>query len=93
MDAGEYPEDEELEKIKSWPLGDWASLLEYVRQIWKYSDCGYWKQDGKKYQISTGGWSGNEDLLFAMKSNVVFWASCWQSSKRGGHYEFELRGK
>ena len=38
--------------------------------------------------ISTGGWSGNEDLIGAMQNNAMLWIMTWVSSRRGGHYTF-----
>lgn len=90
MDADGYPDDAELERVKTWPHSDIPGLFEFVRERWQYADAGYWTQDGRTYRISTAGWSGNESLIGAMKQNLAFWAFCWQSSRRGGHYEFEV---
>ena len=78
------------ERIERWPADDFAGLMEYVGARWAYKEIGYWSQRGSEYKISTGGWSGNEELVGAMMRNMMFFALCWQSSRRGGHYTFEL---
>ena len=92
----DYPTDEELQKIREWPISDAdrtdiRSLLEYVKTVGNYWPDGYgWKQDGNRYLIATGGWSGNEEIIAALQENMMFWLMCWQCSRRGGHYEFEI---
>ena len=95
MDADGYPTEEELEKIRTWshPKYDYTGLLDYVGSHWWYPE--YFHKEptkaGAQYKISTGGWSGNEELIGALQENLVFWGLCWVSSRRGGHYEFETR--
>jgi hypothetical protein len=105
MDKNGYPDPEELEIIKKWPelppghgSTSWRDLMTYVKERWMYADANYWTEGddsvnrrGYSISISTGGWSGNEDIIQAMESNIMFWATCWVSSKRGGHYEFEVK--
>jgi len=79
-----------LDIIEKWPYSDAEGLLEYVHEIWAYADSGYWRQKGRRYWISTAGWSGNEDIMGALHKNTMFWMMCWQSSKRGGHFVFEI---
>ena len=87
MDFDGYPDDQELQRIREWPHKDFPALMEFVRTLWKWNDWG-WSQQGRKYRISTGGWSGNESLISALEGNVMFWMMCWHQSKRGGHYTF-----
>jgi hypothetical protein len=88
MSLDPYPTDEELEKVRLWPphLG-FAPLMNYVKSLWWQADWG-WSQRGNTYYVSTGGWSGNEDLIEALRLNRLFWTVCWRSSRRGGHYRF-----
>lgn len=95
-----YPTEDELEKIATWPVVTDGTdrLFGLFRDYW--DDHGYWQEyegtddNGRKirvYQISTGGWSGNEDILGALRRNAMFWITCWYQSRRGGHHEFRVR--
>ena len=86
-----YPTEETLVTIRNWDviMDGYEPLLEFVAKQWWKPNWG-WYREGIKYEISTGGWSGNESLIVAMNGNVLFWDTCWVSSRRGGHYEFEL---
>jgi hypothetical protein len=84
-----YPSDHALKAIKNWDFQDIGALMEFIREHWAFADVS-WKQKGKKFSISTVGWSGNESLIGAMHANVMFWSLCWLESKRGGHYKFEV---
>jgi len=42
------------------------------------------------FEYHTGGWSGNEDVIGALKNNLLFWPMFWQKSTRGGHYFFRI---
>ena len=85
-----YPREDELKKIIEWPHSDPKGLMDFIESIWEFADWG-WSHKGKKYYISTGGWSGNEDIISAMKQNWMFWNLYWEESKRGGHYIFHIR--
>lgn len=89
----DYPSDEALEKIEQWPVSgtaDLRALFDFVRTLWLWPDWG-WIEKGSRFDISTGGWSGNEDIIDALEKNFMFWSLCWVQSRRGGHYQFELR--
>ena len=85
-----YPTEEELQTIAEWPYTDLKGLMDYVRERWEYADVGYWKQEENTYYISTAGWSGNEEIIQALRKNHMFWTLCWYRSERGGHYKFVL---
>lgn len=83
----EYPTEEELKKIQEWPVEDFHGLMAFVKSLWAFDSWG-WSQEGDLYRISTGGWSGNEDIIGALQENTIFWLFYWQQSARGGHYIF-----
>jgi len=88
MDANGYPEEHELKKISGWPHTDFPGLIEHIRARWLYADCGYFAFNGSVLEMSTGGWSGNESIIYALKENHIFWWHCL-SWRRGGHYVFD----
>lgn len=85
---GNYPEEDELDKIKNWPYEDFKGLLDYCMSLWTYSD--YATKRGSNYRFATGGWSGNESIIYALEENKIFWMSCWMLSARGGLYKFKI---
>jgi hypothetical protein len=98
FDTDGYPTEETLDVIRKWEYNSergFADLLAYVRGAWKYGDeyvkGSYGGEFVYKYEMHTFGWSGNEDLIGALKDNTLFWALCWQESRRGGHYKFEAQ--
>lgn len=92
MDENGYPTEETLEKITLWSHKDgFENLLHFISKLWRYPP--YIRQEGKKWYISTGGWSGNEDIIRALQDNRLFWSLCWYQSKRGGHHIFEVKNE
>ena len=57
----------------------------------------FWEKEDREnhwlYHVSTGGWSGNEEILSSLQNNSMFWLMCWMQSKRGGHYQFKVKKK
>ena len=45
-----------------------------------------------KFYYSTGGWSGHEEIIDELEK-TWFWMFCWEQSRRGGHYIFEINPK
>ena len=92
---GEYPTDAALRRIEQWPTAKWRDLLAFVRSVWWAPEWGwheaYDEHGAQVYHLSTGGWSGNEDVIGALRAHRPFWMSCWQETRRGGHFVFEVR--
>jgi hypothetical protein len=95
-----YPSDEELESIRNWPIHtgrDLTAVLSYIGARWNWGDS-MWVKLGRRrrewpggplhrrYEIHTGGWSGNEDLIYALRENTVAWMMTWKQTSVGGHY-------
>ena len=87
-----YPSDETLKEIEEWE-GNYHKLMEFIKQHLEASACGdlIYDDDEKHYVLRTGGWSGNESIIIALKANTLFWQTCWYQTTRGGMYTFEIR--
>lgn len=88
-----YPTETELESIEKWPIGssaDITALLDVVRAMWWCRENGVVRSAENIWELHTWGWSGNEDIIEALQKNLIFWGVAWVSSRRGGHYEFEV---
>lgn len=86
----DYPDAREIRTIIKWDIiNDTPGFLEFIKLIWWNSGWGY-RMGRKKLYLSTGGWSGNEDRIEAMMKNRLFWTFYWESTRRGGHYVFDL---
>ena len=90
-DSNGYPSEAALNKVTEWEWNDLEGCMVFVRSLWQYADCGYWDNDNGVYRISTGGWSGNEDLIEALRKNHVLWLVHWAQSRRGGHFILATR--
>jgi hypothetical protein len=93
FDKDGYPTEEILEKLTKWEFKcrkDFEDIFALFKDLWVYDAWEeYVNEDGEyTYEISTYGWSGNEEVIAALKSNFIFWSFCWYSSQRGGHYKF-----
>lgn len=94
LDDDGYPTQAALDAVEHWPHGEYRELMERIRTIWYLASWGWSEEDrgneGVRYALSTGGWSGNESIIDALSRNQLFWANCWVSSRRGGHHVFEV---
>ena len=92
--SAEYMSESELETIAQFPLvPDTTSvchhLLQSIKPYWER--YGAFKQTSRNsYYLATGGWSGNEDIIGALKKNYMFWSLCWYKSQRGGAFWFKI---
>jgi len=87
-----YPTEDELKRLREWDFNDMRGWFDFAKSVGNYwPDDHYWTEepDGTIH-VSTGGWSGNEDIIDAMSENFICWTQCWQVHRRGGHYEFKL---
>jgi len=89
-DMSGYPDEEDLERIRKWSHDDLLGLVDFVRERWTFADWGWKLEACGLLSVSTGGWSGNEELIGALQGNYPFWGLCWESSRRGGHFTFDL---
>lgn len=94
----DYPTDAELTLIKQWQPQDGTGLLAYVRGLWWNAEWGWDEEDRppehvrpyRLYSISTAGWSGNEELIGAMRENWMWWNEHWYTHRTGGHFQFRV---
>ena len=87
MDEEGYPTEEELKRYETEK--DIDKLILFVRSNWWPGD-----EHGTKYsdgilQLHTGGWSGNESTISALRCNAEFWSTLL-GERAGGHYYFEI---
>ena len=92
LDDDRYPLDASIQTIKDWyHTKGWNRLIEYCKPAFEfYGRCEYRTED-MTWEIATGGWSGCEDVIGALRGNTMFWMICWKMSRRGGYYEFETK--
>ena len=66
-------------------------LVEFIRPT--FEEMGSIRIGHKWIKFATGGWSGNEEIIGAMRSNYGIWSLLWESSHRGGLHIFHKPGK
>ena len=94
LDTDGYPLEESLENLKSWDYFN-RSLADFLK-LWNdtwWSPSWGWRFTRRRLYVSTGGWSGNEETIDYIYRNFLFWSLHWVSTRRGGHYTFELPAK
>ena len=88
LDSDGYPTDEALAAIINWDRHDIGGCFDYIGRLWRYPER--WHREGRTITASTGGWSGNEELIGALRENRMIWLMTWHQIRRGGHYVFKL---
>lgn len=92
LDADGYPTAATLDAISACaPDIGVAELLDMLREIAEQSAYAEVHEQDGLLTFSTGGWSGNEDLLAAL-SETIGWLQAWESSHRGGRHVFRVPG-
>ena len=96
-----YPTDEYLKFIEEYtpdkmPIMDFVEVL---REGWYFDDWGFKLKrkyrDVRKLELHTGGWSGNEDIIEAIISNIYLthFSMMYIKWYAGGHFYFEITDK
>lgn len=102
FDKDGYPTEETLKAVEEMP--DVAEVLDLVRSAWHWPDWvrdgltpaeeGVLRvttgDSARRFiRFSTGGWSGNENLIHALRRNRLVWLEAWRLSGNGGLHIFE----
>lgn len=90
---GPYPTSYSLQFIREWRYTDLDGLMEFIRDDLRWDEHGRMWHWRKRWTLATGGWSGNEEILGALRENQMVWAMYWQKSERGGLVVFEKEAK
>ncbi len=94
LDEDGYPDEKCLKAIEKWDIFKKGvrDLLDLVEENTNMKDWSI-SIKGKRvirFEYFTGGWSGNEDVISALRQTPLFWSMFWQKSTRGGHYYFVI---
>jgi hypothetical protein len=85
MEENGYPTEETLDKIRNWDFQDFEGLAKFCHNLWYYPS--YSSFNGEEWEVSTGGWSGHEDIIDELPR---IWKALFHYSWRvGGHYVFK----
>lgn len=95
FDRDGYPSTATTNYIEDY--SDWENpkeLFDFAADAWNDTYGKVTITHGKKtyYRFVTGGWSGNEDIIYALQENVIA-ISHWFSSVRGGLHIYLLEEK
>ena len=90
-----YPDEASLKEIKEWNITKEGvqGLLDLVEENTHFGDWSFCIK-GKHVlwlEYHTGGWSGNEDVIDALRSNLLFFPLYWKKTEVGGHYYFKIK--
>jgi len=99
MDSEGYPTEMELNRIENWDIKDFPELLNYIEDLHIYKNyinrkvIKEWYRKNTpilEWTFSTGGWSGNESLMYALLETWMFKSLWYHSWQRGGRYVFHI---
>lgn len=82
LDYDGYPTEQTIHMIQNWDPFDFKGLANYLKDNWHYPS--YVKLEDGVLVISTGGWSGHEEMIDAIPKMWSFLhKKAW---KTGGHF-------
>ena len=98
LDHEKYPTEEYLSWLKAWDEVSpeeinifLKTVIESLSRAWLEPEYGivvHRKRNGMvRYELHTGEWSGNEEIITSLKQNFYFWMF-WEMSRVGGHHYF-----
>jgi hypothetical protein len=96
IDDEGYPTDEYLQWIEKFDVfeHDMKSFLSAIFDNWQHGEMGYklckTQKGYKALRLHTLGWSGNEDIIQALRANLFFFTLYWVKEERGGHFWFSI---
>ena len=99
--SSEYPSIETLNALRQWPMEDANGALDRLKSEWHWPDFGVSEtlrpeeaavldaSEGDRFlRLATGGWSGNESLVYAFRYSLAY-ILVWQLHARGGLWIFK----
>ena len=94
LNKDHYPDEASLKTIANWDIliKGVGGLLDLIFENTRWADrqISITGRRVIRFVYHTGGWSGNEDVISALHSNIQFWLTFWEKSTRGGYYYFKL---
>lgn len=103
FDDDGYPTDATLAVLEAWP--DANGALQFMRAAWHWPEAVrddlsahegqvvHAEPEDRYLRFATGGWSGNDSLIAALRQNHMAWALTWCLTARGGLHIFRLRAE
>ena len=96
----DYPSQFDLKAIQEWDCTNNKGLLELAEFVvgeWHFNEYARLSRrikdsEGEYYrklELSTCGWSGNEDIISALYKNFIWWSMCFYSQHRS-HFVFRI---
>jgi len=73
-----------------WWSAEWGFKRTTLPDIFKEMGIDDGVSNQLALELHTGGWSGNEDILLALKKNKWFYMFYWDMSRVGGHEYFRF---
>lgn len=96
IDDDGYPTQEYLKWIENFDAfkHDMKSFISVIFDNWQHGEMGYklckTQKGYKTLRLHTLGWSGNEDIIRALRANLFFFTLYWVKEERGGHFWFSI---